>query len=171
MDGIPPEIPPLQDFETFERETELELAGLKGNGAGGAVGSKGSAELVSLQELKMEPIEWIWDGFLARGKIHLIAGVPEAGKTTIALNFAATLSSGACWPDRTQSKPGNVLIWAGEDGLTETIKPRLMAMGADPKKIWIVKGARDENGKLRPFNPSTDLPVLTLTAKEISGGH
>jgi putative DNA primase/helicase len=170
MDGIPPEIPPLQDFETFERETELELAGLKGNGAGGAVGSKGSAELVSLQELKMEPIDWIWDGFLARGKIHLIAGVPEAGKTTIALNFAATLSSGACWPDRTQSKPGNVLIWTGEDGLTETIKPRLMAMGADPKKIWIVKGARDENGKLRPFNPSTDLPVLTLTAKEISGG-
>ena len=110
------------------------------------------------------------DRLLARGKIHLIAGVPEAGKTTIALNFSATLSSGARWPDGTKAEPGNVLIWTGEDGLTETIKPRLIQMGADPKKIRIVKGARDENGKLRPFNPSTDLPVLTPAAKEIPGG-
>lgn len=43
-------------------------------------------------------------------------------------------------------------------------------MGADPKRIWIVKGAPDENGKLRPFNPQTDLPALALVAKEIPGG-
>jgi putative DNA primase/helicase len=174
------EIPPLMTIDEFEADFLLELAKAqaearqreseKGNGADHVGSGKLSAQLVLLEELKMEPIDWIWDGCLARGKIHLIAGVPEAGKTTIALNFAATLSSGGVWPDGTKAEPGNVLIWTGEDGLTETIKPRLIQMGADPKKIRIVKGARDENGKLRPFNPSTDLPVLTLAAREIPGG-
>ena len=43
-------------------------------------------------------------------------------------------------------------------------------MGADPKRIWIVQGKRDENGKLIPFNPATDLPLLAAIAKEIEGG-
>jgi putative DNA primase/helicase len=174
-----PDIP--QSFEEFEKYFESKIAqaraearkreSKKGNGADHVgSGSKLSAELILLEELKMEPIDWIWAGCLARSKIHLIAGVPEAGKTTIALNFAATLSSGALWPDGTKADPGNVLIWTGEDGLTEIIKPRLIQMGADPKKIRIVTGARDENGKLRSFNPSTDLPVLMLAAKGIHGG-
>lgn len=83
------------------------------------------AELIALENLKMEPIDWIWDKWLARGKIHLIAGVPEAGKTTGGLSLCATVSSGGRWPDGTKAAPGNVLIWSGEDGLAETIKPRL----------------------------------------------
>jgi len=128
------------------------------------------AKLVALKDLKMEPIDWIWEGFLALRKIHLIAGVPEAGKTTIALKFVATVSSGERWPDGTRAKPGNVLIWTGEDGAADTIKPRLIQMGADPERIWIVKATLDENGKPRPFNPQTDLPALALVAKEIPGG-
>jgi putative DNA primase/helicase len=128
------------------------------------------AELITLEDLKMEPIDWLWTGWLAHGKIHLIAGVPEAGKTSTALKLCATLSSGDFWPDGTRAKPGNVLIWTGEDNLAQTIKPRLIQMGADPKKISIVKATRDENGKPRPFNPSTDLPVLARAAKEIPGG-
>lgn len=118
----------------------------------------------------MEPIDWVWNGWLARGTIHLIAGAPEAGKTTISLMLAATASSGSSWPDGTRAVAGNVLIWTGEDDPAQTIKPRLVQMGADVKKISIVKAARDEKGKLRPFNPSTDLPSLTLAAKEIPGG-
>jgi putative DNA primase/helicase len=102
--------------------------------------------------------------------LHLIAGVPEAGKTTIALSHVATLSSGARWPDGTASKPGNVLMWTGEDSPAQTIKPRLVQMGADCNRIWIVTGQPDENGKIRPFNPGTDLPSLRLSAEEIPGG-
>lgn len=128
------------------------------------------AELVTLEDLKMEPTDWVWTGWLARGNIHLIAGAPEAGKTTAALKLAATKSSGGRWPDGTKADPGNVLIWTGEDDPAQTIKPRLVQMGADVRKISIVKGVRDENGKLRPFNPSTDLPGLALAAKGITGG-
>jgi putative DNA primase/helicase len=74
------------------------------------------------------------------------------------------------WPDMTMAKPGNVLIWTGEDSPEKTILPRLAQMGADPKKIWIVQGKRDENGKLIPFNPATDLPILAARAKEIEPG-
>jgi putative DNA primase/helicase len=128
------------------------------------------AELIRLEDLKMEPTDWAWTGWLARSQLHLIAGVPEAGKTSLALMLAATQSSGIFWPDGTKAKPGNVLIWTGEDDPARTIKPRLVQMGANPKKISIVKGARDEDGKLRPFNPSTDLPVLAFAAKEMPGG-
>jgi putative DNA primase/helicase len=105
-----------------------------------------------------------------RGEIALIAGAPEGGKTTLALSFAAIQSSGGLWPDMTKAKPGNVLIWTGEDSPEKTIMPRLAQMGADPKKIVIVKGKRDENGKRVPFNPATDLPILAAAAKEIEGG-
>ena len=128
------------------------------------------AELIRLEDLEMEPIDWVWTGWLARGKIHLIAGVPEAGKTSTALKLCATLSSGDFWPDGTRAKPGNVLIWTGEDNPAQTIKPRLIQMGADAKRISIVKATRDESGKPRPFNPSTDLPVLARAAKEMLGG-
>ena len=57
-----------------------------------------------------ERIMWLWKNWLGLGKLHLIAGVPEAGKTTIALAFAAIQTSGGTWPDGTHAKPGNVLM-------------------------------------------------------------
>jgi hypothetical protein len=128
------------------------------------------AELVAMENMKMEPTVWTWEEWIARGEIALIAAAPEGGKTTLALSFAAIVSSGGLWPDMTRAKPGNVLIWTGEDNPEKTILPRLAQMGADPKKIWIVQGKRDERGKLIPFNPATDLPILATTAKEIDGG-
>lgn len=118
----------------------------------------------------MERIDWIWQGWLGRGMLHLIAGVPEAGKTTCALSVAATLSSGERWPDDTRAKPGNVLLWTGEDSPVQTILPRLAQMGADVNRVWIVTGQRDGNGKMRQFNPGTDLPNLALAAKAMPGG-
>jgi len=159
-------IPPPLSADQFE----AEVAPLLEQAAERSTPRIVRAELVTLEDLKMEPIDWVWDGWLARGKIHLIAGAPEAGKTTISLAFAAINSSGSNWPDGTTADAGNVLIWTGEDDPAQTVKPRLVQMGADVKKISIVKGARDEDGKLRQFNPSTDLPGLALAAKEIPGG-
>src|SRR5687768_1888482 len=54
-----------------------------------------------------EPLRWLWDGWLAAGKLHILAGSPGAGKTTLALAFAATVSRGGTWPDGTAAKAGN----------------------------------------------------------------
>jgi hypothetical protein len=115
-------------------------------------------------DIKPEPIDWLWKYWLARGKLHILAGVPEAGKTTIALSYAAIVSSGDKWPDGTQAKANNVLIWTSEDDAADTLIPRLMRMGANLDRIHIIKETRPPGMKSRPFNPATDLQALVAKA-------
>jgi putative DNA primase/helicase len=93
-------------------------------------------------DITPEPISWLWKYWLARGKLHIIGGVPETGKTTIALSYAAIISSGATWPDGTRSAVGSVLIWTSEDSPADTLVPRLMRMGADRDRIHFIEQAR-----------------------------
>jgi hypothetical protein len=118
-------------------------------------------------EIEPEIIHWVWKGFLARGKLHILGGVPEAGKTTIALSYAAIVSSGACWPDGTRAAVGNVLIWTSEDDAADTLIPRLMRMDADLTRIHFVEQTRPAGMKPRSFNHATDLPALVERAKAI----
>jgi putative DNA primase/helicase len=120
-------------------------------------------------DITPERITWLWKEWLALGKLHLIAGVPEAGKTTIALAFAAIQTSGGTWPDGTHARPGNVLMWTSEDDLADTLVPRLIRMGADLNHIHFVKQTKQTDGKPRPFNPSIDMPALQ--AKAITIGN
>ena len=84
------------------------------------------------------PIRWLWQGWLAAGKFHVVGGQPGTGKTTIALDFAAIVSSGGRWPDGSRAEAGNVLIWSGEDDAEDVLAPRLQAMGADMTRIYFV---------------------------------
>ncbi len=118
-------------------------------------------------DIAVEPIIWLWNGWLAKGKLHLIAGAPEAGKTTIGLAIAAAISAGGYWPDGTRAPCGKVLIWTSEDGISDTIIPRLTRMGADLTHIAIIGQARPANEKPRPFNPATDMPALMAKAMSI----
>jgi crossover junction endodeoxyribonuclease RuvC len=67
------------------------------------------------------------DGWLAKGKLQLLAGQPGTGKTTLALALAAITSIGGVWPDGSRPAPGNVVIWSGEDDPRDTLVPRLIA--------------------------------------------
>jgi putative DNA primase/helicase len=127
--------------------------------------------LVKASEIAPEPISWLWKHLLARGKFHIIASAPGGGTTTIYLSFAAINSSRGTWPDGTRAKPGNVLIWTSEDGHADTIVPRLTRMGADLDRIFIVLGQLEAIGKMRAFNPSTDMDSLREKAATIPGGR
>ena len=59
----------------------------------------GSIILVQGSTLRPEPIRWLWEGWLAHGKLHILAGAPGQGKTTLALACAATVTCGGRWPD------------------------------------------------------------------------
>lgn len=123
--------------------------------------------LVNGADLQPEPISWVWEPWLAKGKLHILAGAPGQGKTTIALALAAIDTSGGCWPDGTQcDEPGNVVIWSGEDDLSDTLLPRLMAAGADVARIFFVKGTR-VNGEAYSFDPARDLVALTEQCEHI----
>jgi putative DNA primase/helicase len=95
--------------------------------------------LINGSTLVPVPIHWLWNGWLAIGKLHLLAGNPGTEKTTIAMKIAATVTQGSDWPDGTNSGAGNVLIWSGEDDYTDTLQPRLIAAAANSERIFLSK--------------------------------
>ena len=137
-----------------------------GNGAGPGANCESRVILVRGDALRVEPIRWQWNGWLARGKLHMLAGAPGAGKSTIALGLAAVVTTGGRWPDGTKCTPGDVLVWSGEDDPADTLLPRLLVAGGDPKRFHIVSSTVDRDGP-RQFDPATDIPALLTAAREI----
>lgn len=86
-------------------------------------------------------------------------GAAGTGKTTIALSLAASLSRGGAWPDGAAIEPADVVIWTGEDGIADTLLPRLLVAGGDPRRVHFVTGA-SEGGRSRPFDPAHDMAKL-----------
>ena len=117
-------------------------------------------------DLKPEAISWIWPGWLAAGKLHILGGAPSTGKTTIGMSLAATVSTGGSWPDGTRSPQGNVVIWSGEDDPADTLVPRLILSGANLNRVYFVGDVVDGNGK-RSFDPARDMKPLADKLAEI----
>ena len=115
--------------------------------------------LISAQDLKPEPISWLWPNWIAEGKLHLLAGQPGQGKTTIAISFCATVSAGCTWPDGSPCTAGNVLIWSGEDDVSDTLLPRLIAAGCESFRCHFIKGVR-RSGEVQSFDPARDMLAL-----------
>ena len=119
-----------------------------------------SVILVCTSEIVPERIEWLWEGFIAIGRLTGLVGYPGLGKSQVSLDLAATVSTGRDFPGgASNGKPGHVIILSAEDGPADTIVPRLIAAGADLSRIHIVKAVKDSNGE-RPFNLSVDLDRL-----------
>ena len=127
-----------------------------------------SVGLTCGSDLTPEPYRWLWQYWLAMGKLHILAGAPGQGKTTIALAMAATITIGGRWPDGSRCAPGNVLIWSGEDDPADTLVPRLMAAGADRARCYFIEGAR-RGGEVVPFDPARDLGQLLEATEKIGG--
>lgn len=125
---------------------------------------------VSLQcaaDITPEPIHWLWNGWLAKGKLHIFAGAAGTGKTTIAIALAATITTGGRFPDGSKCPQGSVLIWSGEDSPADTLVPRLMAAGADLSKVHFICDTT-ANYESRAFDPATDMQSLMLKAASIT---
>jgi putative DNA primase/helicase len=117
--------------------------------------------LTRAADITPEPIAWLWGGWLARGKVHLIAGAPGTGKTTLGLSFAAVLTRGGHWPDGTAAPLADVAMWSGEDTPADVLVPRLIAAGANPARVHLVSGFTTERGA-RAFDPATDIAALAV---------
>jgi putative DNA primase/helicase len=122
-------------------------------------------------EMTMEPVNWLWPDWLARGKFHVLAGPPGLGKTSLVQSLATIVTRGGVWPDGSRcQEPGNVLVWSGEDDPVDTLLPRFAAMGADMSRVVFVDGLmRSEGGGSREagdFDPARDMPLLTAQVAE-----
>lgn len=88
-------------------------------------------KMVCVGDVDMTEVEWLWEGRLARGKVTIISGDPGFGKSQLATDMAAVISRGARWPDRGRAAKGSVILLSAEDDLSDTVRPRLEAAGAD----------------------------------------
>jgi AAA domain-containing protein/bifunctional DNA primase/polymerase-like protein len=118
-------------------------------------------------DLEMCGVDWLWPGRFARGKFGLIAGLPDMGKGQIASFIAAAVTAAIELPcDEGNATQGNVIWFNAEDGVRDTVLPRLVAAGADPKRIHFVSSAR-VGGEDKMFSLVTDLPLLRKAIKRI----
>lgn len=96
--------------------------------------------IISLESVECRSIRWLWRYRFSRGGLSVMAGDGGIGKSQALLWMAATVSNGSAWADGSgNSEVGDVIIVSAEDRPDDTIKPRLMAMGADLSRITIVK--------------------------------
>lgn len=93
------------------------------------------AQLVRLADVVSEQVTWLWPGRLPAGKLVVLDGDPSLGKSTLALTFAAHLSVGRAWPDGTPCPHADTVLLSAEDGLADTVRPRLDAAGGDPARV------------------------------------
>ena len=102
-------------------------------------------KLINMDEVTTVPVKWLWKPYIPLGKITIIQGDPGEGKTTLALAVAAALSCGEMLPgDLKPREPMNVIYQTAEDGLADTIKPRLEVVNADCSHIHVIDESKEE---------------------------
>ena len=100
-------------------------------------------KLIHMDQVEVEEIEWLFYPFIPYGKVTIIQGDPGEGKTTVVLQIIAKLTKGEpilneITEEETGVKPINVIYQTAEDGLGDTIKPRLLAAGADCSRVLVI---------------------------------
>lgn len=101
--------------------------------------------LIKMSDVEPTKVEWLWYPYIPYGKVTIIQGDPGEGKTTLILNLAALLSKGEKLPESNEkSEPINIIYQTAEDGLSDTVKPRLIAANADDDKITVIDESKIE---------------------------
>lgn len=145
--------------------------------------------LIALEDVQPEEIRWLWHARIAYGKLNVVDGDPGLGKSVVLLDLAARLTRGLPLPGDVplgELEPANVLLLCAEDGVADTIRPRLDAAGADIPRIkqrdfyeddrgnerlpilpddigWIIEDIRDHQAKLVIIDP-----IFAYVASKIS---
>jgi hypothetical protein len=123
--------------------------------------------LTALSDVTREAVEWVWRGRFARRKLCIVGGEPGEGKSTMLLDVAARVTRGARWPDGGEAPQGAVLLLSAEDGLGDTIAPRLDAAGADDRLVHVLTAVRSGDGTTRGLDLGRDLPQLEAAIRQV----
>ena len=97
-----------------------------------------TVEIIRMSEVDTQTVEWLWEPYIPFGKVTIVQGNPGEGKTTFALRLAAACTTGRELPNMKPLPPFNVIYQTAEDGLGDTVKPRLMEAEADLEKVLVI---------------------------------
>ncbi len=126
----------------------------------------GVIEIIRLDSVIAEKVSWLWNGYVPLGKITLLDGDPGLGKSLFTLDMTARISTGQAMPDGSPSIQGGIVLMSLEDGLADTIAPRLEIAGADKSKIVALQGVKGSDGKYR-FPTVEDTEAIKKACKKI----
>jgi hypothetical protein len=115
---------------------------------------------ILLSEVQPEQVDWLWPGRILKGKITVIDGDPGLGRSAATVDIAARVSAGLGLPDGAPCEAAGVVICSAEDGLADTIRPRLDAAGGDPDRVLSLATVPDAEGLARPLSIPEDVPVI-----------
>lgn len=121
--------------------------------------------IVPASDVAMQKLEWLWPGRIPKGKITVFAGDPGNGKSLTSVDLVARLTTGRAFCDtQNHNAPMDALMLFCEDGAADTVKPRLVAAGADIARVGFLTGMKEtpENGEPheRAFRLDTDIKML-----------
>jgi len=139
--------------------------------------SEFSATIVGIRmsDIRTEKLEWLWPDKIPAGNITLFGGQPGCGKSIVLLDIIARTTTGRDWADGSKNTAGprDVLLLASEDGEADTIKPRLIAAGADMSRIIVIRrmlleppdGDKSKGKSKHAFQLSADTSTLKSALK------
>jgi putative DNA primase/helicase len=161
-----------EDFNDMARLSGLKAVkkvineARRNNGNGNAKAGEGAAipdrqyEMVCAADVVIKPLQWLWTGHLLRGAQELMAGTKGLGKSQLQCHLVACATTGHDWPDGAAgTEPGNVIMVTAEDSRDQVVVPRLMAAGADLKRVFFLNAIKKDD-KRRMFLLGEDLETL-----------
>ena len=97
-----------------------------------------TVKIIRMSDVELTPVEWLWKPYLPFGKLSVLRGNPGEGKTYFAMHLAAACTNGKLLPNMERMEPFNVIYQTAEDGLGDTVKPRLIEAGADLDRVLVI---------------------------------
>ena len=118
-----------------------------------------ASDFTLMSDVVAKPVEWLWPLYVPAGELTLFDGDPSTNKSSLTLDLAARISTGAMMPDGTAGEQGGVLLLVGEDSIAKTLPLRLHAAGADLSRVACMN---------KSVSLPDDLDVVARAAREIS---
>jgi hypothetical protein len=119
-------------------------------------------------DVPRERVRWVWPGYLPVGKVVVLDGDPGLGKSTVTADLAARITVGKAMPDGSGGgEPGAVVLASAEDGLADTIRPRLELAGADLALVTAIEAAELPDGRTVPLELPGDLEALEAVVRDV----
>ena len=127
-----------------------------------------SVPMICMNDVEQTEVDWLWYPYIPFGKLTIVQGNPGEGKTFFAMQLAAACTNQKFLPDMEPFEPFNMIFQTAEDGLGDTVKPRLISSGADLKRVLVIddtenplsladdrieKAIRENNAKLMVIDP------------------